>query len=88
MLKANIFILIVYEDSFKLCCAVISFRWRMSSPEVLVEAHELTKRFGSFKAVDHINFKVFKGECVGFLGPNGAGKTTTVRDDLLFFTLN
>ena len=30
-------------------------------------------------AVDHIDFKVYKGECVGFLGPNGAGKTTTVR---------
>jgi lipooligosaccharide transport system ATP-binding protein len=87
MLKANIFILIVYEDSFKLCCAVISFRWRMSSPEVLVEAHELTKRFGSFKAVDHINFKVFKGECVGFLGPNGAGKTTTVRMIYCFLPL-
>ena len=45
----------------------------------LIKAHDLTKKFGSFTAVDHINFEVHKGECVGFLGPNGAGKTTTVR---------
>jgi lipooligosaccharide transport system ATP-binding protein len=51
----------------------------MVSSEVLIEARNLTKNFGSLGAVDHIDFKVFKGECVGFLGPNGAGKTTTVR---------
>lgn len=51
----------------------------MSSPDVLIEAKALTKKFDSFTAVDHIDFKVYKGECVGFLGPNGAGKTTTVR---------
>ncbi len=47
--------------------------------DVLIEAQGLTKKFGDFIAVDHIDFKVYKGECVGFLGPNGAGKTTTVR---------
>src|SRR4030042_248110 len=51
----------------------------MSSAQVLIEAKALTKKFDSFTAVDHIDFKVYKGECVGFLGPNGAGKTTTVR---------
>jgi lipooligosaccharide transport system ATP-binding protein len=51
----------------------------MGSKEVLIEAHGLTKKFGDFTAVDHIDFEVYKGECVGFLGPNGAGKTTTVR---------
>ena len=51
----------------------------MVSSEVLIDAHELTKKFGSFMAVDHIDFQVCKAECVGFLGPNGAGKTTTVR---------
>jgi len=40
---------------------------------------DLTKRFGSFTAVDGISFSVDKGECFGFLGPNGAGKTTTMR---------
>jgi lipooligosaccharide transport system ATP-binding protein len=51
----------------------------MASSEGLIKAHNLTKKFGSFTAVDHIDFEVHKGECVGFLGPNGAGKTTTVR---------
>jgi ABC-2 type transport system ATP-binding protein len=39
----------------------------------------LTKRFGSFIAVDQINLSVRKGEVFGFLGPNGAGKSTTIR---------
>jgi lipooligosaccharide transport system ATP-binding protein len=51
----------------------------MVSEESAIKAHDLTKKFGSFTAVDHINFEVYKGECLGFLGPNGAGKTTTVR---------
>ncbi len=51
----------------------------MGSNEVLIEAKALTKKFDDFVAVDHIDFKVYKGECVGFLGPNGAGKTTTVK---------
>jgi lipooligosaccharide transport system ATP-binding protein len=51
----------------------------MGSSEVVIEAKGLTKKFDDFTAVDHIDFKVYKGECVGFLGPNGAGKTTTVR---------
>ena len=51
----------------------------MDSQEVFIEAKSLTKKFDDFIAVDHIDFKVYKGECVGFLGPNGAGKTTTVR---------
>ena len=51
----------------------------MGSPEVVIEAKGLTKKFDDFTAVDRIDFKVYKGECVGFLGPNGAGKTTTVR---------
>jgi len=51
----------------------------MISDEVLIEAKGLTKMYGDITAVDHIDFKVYKGECVGFLGPNGAGKTTTVR---------
>jgi lipooligosaccharide transport system ATP-binding protein len=54
-------------------------RENMTSPEVLIKARGLTKKFNSFVAVDHIDFDVYKGECVGFLGPNGAGKTTTVR---------
>jgi len=48
-------------------------------PEVLIEAENLTKKFGDLVAVDNINFRVVKGECFGFLGPNGAGKTTTMK---------
>jgi lipooligosaccharide transport system ATP-binding protein len=44
-----------------------------------VEATRLVKRYGSFTAVDEVDFRVEPGECVGILGPNGAGKTTTVR---------
>jgi lipooligosaccharide transport system ATP-binding protein len=51
----------------------------MASREVLIEAKGLTKKYDDFLAVDHIDFQVYRGECVGFLGPNGAGKTTTVR---------
>lgn len=40
---------------------------------------ELVKRYGSLRAVDHINFQVAAGECFGSLGPNGAGKTTLIR---------
>jgi lipooligosaccharide transport system ATP-binding protein len=45
----------------------------------LVSARGLTKRFGSFTAVDGIDFDVAPGESFGFLGPNGAGKTSTMR---------
>jgi len=44
-----------------------------------VEVCDLTKRFGSFTAVDQISFGVQRGEVFGFLGPNGAGKSTTIR---------
>ena len=45
----------------------------------LIRARGLTKRFGSFTAVDAIDFDVGQGEAFGFLGPNGAGKTSTMR---------
>ncbi len=45
---------------------------------VVLETHELTKRFGDLVAVDHVNLRVEEGELFGFLGPNGAGKTTTI----------
>src|SRR5829696_3216112 len=49
----------------------------MSLPVIYVE--NLTRRFGDFVAVDHINFEVNEGEVIGYLGPNGSGKTTTIR---------
>lgn len=47
--------------------------------EVLVRARGLTKKFGSFTAVDGIDFDLYRGEAFGFLGPNGAGKSSTMR---------
>jgi ABC-2 type transport system ATP-binding protein len=49
------------------------------SNESMIYASDLSKSFGSFRALDKINFEVQKGEIVGFLGPNGAGKSTTMR---------
>jgi ABC-2 type transport system ATP-binding protein len=45
----------------------------------LIEARDLTKRFGDKVAVDHLSFDVEPGRVTGFLGPNGAGKSTTMR---------
>ncbi len=49
------------------------------APTPLIHAHGLTKRFGTFTAVDAVDFDVQPGEAFGFLGPNGAGKTSTMR---------
>src|SRR6185369_5560733 len=45
----------------------------------MIEVQHLTKRYGPVVAVDDVNFRVEKGEILGFLGPNGAGKTSTMR---------
>ncbi len=45
----------------------------------MIEIRDLTKKYGDFTAVDHLNLTVQPGEIFGFLGPNGAGKTTTIR---------
>ncbi|MGO9612164.1 MAG: ABC transporter ATP-binding protein [Dissulfurispiraceae bacterium] len=45
----------------------------------IVSARALTKDYGSFRAVDAIDFEILRGEVFGFLGPNGAGKTTVMR---------
>lgn len=45
----------------------------------MIQVKNVTKKYGSFMAVDHINFEIKEGEIVGLLGPNGAGKTTTMN---------
>ena len=44
-----------------------------------IEIHDLTKRFGTVRALDGLELTVREGEVHGFLGPNGAGKSTTIR---------
>lgn len=47
--------------------------------EAAIEAKDLTLRFGDFTAVDHVNFRIKKGEIFGFIGSNGCGKSTTMK---------
>ncbi len=47
--------------------------------EIVISVKDLTKKFGSFTAVDHLTLQVRRGEIFGFLGANGAGKTTAMR---------
>lgn len=53
--------------------------WGSITMAVMVEARELTKYYGDFRAIENLTFEVKKGEIIGLLGPNGAGKTTTMR---------
>ena len=47
--------------------------------DVVIDARDLTKRFGARTVVDHVSLTVRRGAIYGFLGPNGSGKTTTIR---------
>ncbi|MGO3741055.1 ribosome-associated ATPase/putative transporter RbbA [Kerstersia sp.] len=47
--------------------------------EIAIEAKDLTMRFGKFVAVDHVSFRIRRGEIFGFLGSNGCGKSTTMK---------
>ncbi len=51
----------------------------MSAAELAIEAHGLTRRFGTVVAVDDIDLSIPRGRIYGFLGPNGSGKSTTIR---------
>lgn len=51
----------------------------MNMSNVMIDVCDVSKRYGSVTAVNHITFTVNRGEICGFLGPNGAGKTTTLR---------
>lgn len=58
---------------------VIPPRTPTANEQPAIEAENLTMRFGSFTAVDHVNFRIGRGEIFGFLGSNGCGKTTTMK---------
>jgi ABC-2 type transport system ATP-binding protein len=51
----------------------------ISVTDTIIEARDITRNFGDFRAVDKLNLKIKKGEVFGFLGPNGAGKTTSIN---------
>ena len=51
----------------------------MTEAELMIEAVDLCKYYGSFAAVDRLSFQIRRGEVVAFLGPNGAGKSTTMK---------
>jgi ribosome-dependent ATPase len=53
--------------------------WQLSGGTPAIEAEGLTQRFGTFTAVDHVSFRIERGEIFGFLGSNGCGKTTTMK---------
>ncbi|MGH7257047.1 MAG: ABC transporter ATP-binding protein, partial [Nitrospiraceae bacterium] len=52
----------------------------------MIEVRQITKRYGNLTAIDHVTFRVAKGEILAFLGPNGAGKTTIMRILTCFMT--
>src|SRR5215467_3980670 len=52
---------------------------RVEDRVVAIEARGLTRRFGDFTVVDHVSFRIERGEIFGFLGSNGCGKTTTMK---------
>ncbi len=52
---------------------------RDEAQSIAIEANDLTMRFGEFVAVDHVSFRIRRGEIFGFLGSNGCGKTTTMK---------
>jgi ABC-2 type transport system ATP-binding protein len=79
-----------FEDGFMVLFAAVAERTERSGmeigrpvpgngSEVVVEVDDLVRTFGDFTAVDHVSFKVRRGEIYGLLGPNGAGKSTTFR---------
>src|SRR4051812_24602319 len=51
----------------------------MHAESPVLETKELTKKYGSFTALDHLSIAVGKGQILGFIGPNGAGKTTSIK---------
>ncbi len=62
-----------------ICMASNSNHLSSSASPYAIELQGITRKFGTFTAVDHLSLQVKKGELFGFLGPNGAGKTTTIN---------
>ena len=73
------FIALLPEDKSQGYTTLVVPPYSGDEQEFAIVAEDLTMRFGDFTAVDHVNFKIKRGEIFGFLGSNGCGKTTTMK---------
>ena len=73
------FIALMPEEKKRGHQAVVIPQLQVDDADVAIEAQGLTMRFGNFTAVDHVNFRIRRGEIFGFLGSNGCGKSTTMK---------
>ncbi len=75
----DVFIALMPEEKKRGHQAVVIPPLQVDDADVAIEAQGLTMRFGDFTAVDHVNFRIRRGEIFGFLGSNGCGKSTTMN---------
>ena len=75
----DVFIALMPEEKKRGHQAVVIPPLQVDDEDVAIEAQGLTMRFGDFTAVDHVNFRIRRGEIFGFLGSNGCGKSTTMK---------
>ena len=73
------FIALMPEEKKRGHQSVVIAPLQVDDADVAIEAQGLTMRFGDFTAVDHVNFRIRRGEIFGFLGSNGCGKSTTMK---------
>ena len=73
------FVALLPEEKKKGHAAVEIPPLQAAEDDIAIEARDLTMRFGDFTAVDHVNFRIRRGEIFGFLGSNGCGKSTTMK---------
>lgn len=73
------FIALLPEENKRGHAAVVIPPLATDADDIAIEAKDLTMRFGDFTAVDHVSFRIRRGEIFGFLGSNGCGKSTTMK---------